>query len=88
MRELPNMGETPKAEPSKLLNPTTSSTPVTVDNNPPPTNAAIPSSSEVKKSDPTGDVDGGWVEMVWQKWRWGLFIAFAVLVSRLSSNPN
>jgi len=90
MRELPNMGETSRADPpqpAKLsTTATTTSAPVTADNIPPPKATATPPSNEVKKSDPTGDVDAGWVQMVWQKWRWGVFIAFAVFVSRLSSS--
>ena len=28
----------------------------------------------------------GWRNMIWEKWRWGALIAFAVVVSRLSSS--
>jgi hypothetical protein len=34
----------------------------------------------------SSDATGGWADVIWQKWRWGLFIAIAVIVSRLSSS--
>jgi ubiquitin-conjugating enzyme E2 J2 len=34
----------------------------------------------------SSDASGGWADIIWQKWRWGVFIAIAVIVSRLSSS--
>lgn len=34
----------------------------------------------------SSNTSGGWADIIWQKWRWGLFIAVAVIVSRLSSS--
>lgn len=30
----------------------------------------------------------GWGQLIWDKWRWGLLIAVAVLLSRLSTSPS
>lgn len=38
-----------------------------------------------KPDDPNGWA-AGWRQIIWEKWRWGVLIALAVLVSRFSSN--
>lgn len=36
----------------------------------------------------TANIASSWTEMIWEKWRWGLLIALAVVVSRLSSGSR
>jgi len=91
MRDLPNMGEsvrgkssdtTPSQQPQQ-------STPHRILElpraaaNPQPAAATEPKAVVEASS---GSTPGGWADVIWQKWRWGLFIAIAVIVSRLSSS--
>jgi len=97
MRDLPNMGEparpkqAPKASPKSLTPPTA---PMQTEQHkaiaaaaaiqqPVVPAPAIGATDDSSSSSSGGE--GGWAEMFWQKWRWGLFIAIAVVVSRLSS---
>jgi len=95
LRDLPNMGETVNKKPSPSTKPSNStqslSSPrkLTVQHPVTQPNPVVPSTSNDgnKASGESGsEGTGGWVELLWQKWRWGLFIAVAVVVSRLSSS--
>jgi len=92
MRDLPNMGEPARG---KSPDPTSSqlpqqSTPHHITEQP----RAIPGSQPAQSTAEaktvaeanSSDASGGWADLLWQKWRWGLFIAIAVIVSRLSSS--
>jgi len=86
MRDLPNMGEPPRAKPTPNATqpiPPVAPTPTEHQVAPPP-QPVVPVPVPTTADD-TSSSTGGWVEMFWQKWRWGLFIAIAVVVSRLSS---
>jgi len=92
-RDLPNMGETrneKSSEPSRAS--PSSSSPVLTQTAQQPhvpqsaTNAHPSANDGNKVMEGGSDTGGGWVELLWQKWRWGLFIAIAVVVSRLSSS--
>jgi len=92
LRDLPNMGESVRGKPAD----TTPSQP-----QPTPQRAVEqlraalnlqPVAAPPATTDPKAVVEasssntsGGWADIIWQKWRWGLFIAVAVIVSRLSS---
>ena len=95
MRDLPNMGESvrgksPDPTPSQ---PPQQSTPRRIIEqlraapNPQPV-ATPPTTAESKAvvEASSSNASGGWADVIWQKWRWGLFIAIAVIVSRLSSS--
>jgi len=84
-RDLPNMGETKKPpEPSRKTQPSQTDEQPSVAL---PAPVAPSSTNDGNKSKESGsEAGGGWVELLWQKWRWGLFIAIAVVVSRLSSS--
>jgi ubiquitin-conjugating enzyme E2 J2 len=78
------MGEPPRAKPAPktTIQP---SPPIVVEHQAaPPPQPVVPAPVPTITDDPSSS-EGGWVEMFWQKWRWGLFIAIAVVVSRLSS---
>jgi len=94
MRDLPNMGESARGKSSDT-------TPSQLPQQPTPHHIveqprvvliqpAIPpqSTTEAKTvaDGDSSDASGGWADLIWQKWRWGLFIAIAVIVSRLSSS--
>lgn len=59
------------------------------------THLAATTSSDVvnlaSTNKPTTTTPQGWTgplrQVLWEKWRWGVLIAFAVIVSRLSSSP-
>lgn len=92
MRDLPNMGESARG---KLADPTTPQQPTphqTVEqprivptSQPASTSQSAAEAKAVAEAN-SADASGGWADVVWQKWRWGLFIAIAVIVSRLSSS--
>ena len=94
MRDLPNMGEsvrgksdtTPSQLPQQSTPPRTIVQPRATQTLQPA--AAPPSTTEVKPvvEANSGEASGGWADLIWEKWRWGLFIAVAVIVSRLSSS--
>jgi len=95
LRDLPNMGETVNATPPLTLpkpphTPQSSSSPTTKLAAPQPVphpTTVIPYNNNNKGISESGsEPTGGWAELLWQKWRWGLFIALAVVVSRLSSS--
>jgi len=87
------------ATPSPLRgNPRTASTtaPVSTPALPPPTSEQVtphstPSNGVTRHGKPDDNPSGagwanGWGAVIWEKWRWGVLIALAVLVSRLSSS--
>jgi len=94
MRDLPNMGEsvrgksdaTPSQPPQQPTPPRTIVQPRATQTSQPA--AAPPSTTEAKPmvEANSGEASGGWADLIWEKWRWGLFIAVAVIVSRLSSS--
>lgn len=51
--------------------------------------AATPGNG-ASNGDPTGSSGwmAGWRQMVWDKWRWGVLIALAVIVSRITSGSS
>lgn len=94
LRDLPNMGEKEKGKPEPVPEPipvptsspfpspssssaATTRTPATITNK-------IPSSPK-----PDDNTTAGWAatwrHLIWEKWRWGVLIALAVVVSRFSS---
>lgn len=90
MRDLPNMGESARGKSSDA-------TPSQLPQQPTPhhiveqprvvlTQPAVPPQSATVADGDSSDASGGWADLIWQKWRWGLFIAIAVIVSRLSSS--
>ncbi|KAJ4470219.1 UBC-like protein [Lentinula aciculospora] len=92
-KDVPNMGEQHK-QPNPTL-PTSSSIPYVALTVPAP-NTLLPlqsSASDALKgtSKTTDDASGAaeaalsWGQVLWEKWRWGVLIALAVVVSRLSS---
>jgi len=88
---------------STSTNPSTTTTPApSTPTTPAPVLPLVPQQPQVPSSNSNSNrVDSenkelkkrneNWVgnlrQLVWEKWRWGLFIALAVLVSRLSSAP-
>jgi len=90
MRDLPNMGESVRG---KSSDPTPSQPPKRIAEQPRATQnpqpVAVPPTAAESKAvveASSSSASGGWADIVWQKWRWGLFIAIAVIVSRLSSS--
>ena len=87
------VGSTPSINASHTLKPlprltSTSNSPVSA-----PTLRLEGEKTVVKNQAPGMNAQGtlgtwaaGWRNMVWEKWRWGALIAFAVVVSRLSSS--
>lgn len=53
------------------------------------TPAASPGTG-ASNGDPSGSGGwmAGWRQMVWEKWRWGVLIALAVIVSRITSGSG
>jgi len=89
LRNLPNMGEKERGNADTL--PSTVPTPI------PPSDSSDPSSAIAKPNSSNaavsagGKVDGAgwasaWQKLIWDKWRWGVLIILAVLVSRFSSS--
>jgi len=91
-KPVPNMGE------QRSLSPTSIATPPALPSfsSPARTTEALAapaqSTSDVRKAKATDDASGGaagaaisWGQILWDKWRWGVLIALAVVVSRLSS---
>lgn len=95
MRDLPNMGESARGKSSDSTpsqTPQSQPTPPHIVEQPrvvptPQTAGTSQSTTEAKPvaDANSSDASGGWADVIWQKWRWGLFIAIAVIVSRLSS---
>ncbi|KAJ3728184.1 UBC-like protein [Lentinula guzmanii] len=94
-KDVPNMGEQRKHLPTAdtpPFNPSASSTIPALNTSAPPTPIQS-NSSDVSKTKPTtiDDASGAaeaamsWGQILWEKWRWGVLIALAVVVSRLSS---
>lgn len=90
MRDLPNMGESARRGPSDPTSSRLSQQHQVVEQA-----RAVPASQPGATPQPTteaktvaeaSEASGGWADLIWQKWRWGLFIAIAVIVSRLSSS--
>jgi ubiquitin-conjugating enzyme E2 J2 len=77
MKDLPNMGEKEKGISDSPPKPTLPAAPVKVEGIAIPVFAAPPVAPS------------NWTTSIWKalhdKWRWGAFLAFAVLISRLSS---
>lgn len=92
LRALPNMGERSLGKPdvTPTLPSTTSTTPAPF---PVPT-TTLPNKKPVQTHDnliPKPPAPGtgwttAWRQCIWDKWRWGVLIALAVVVSRLSSS--
>ena len=85
MRDLPNMGvreQGPTAKPLPDLNRANAPRPT-----PPPHPVAPPQARDVNHNN-TGAAGAvsTWRTVIWQKWRWGLVLAMAVLISRFSSS--
>ncbi|KAJ7483453.1 UBC-like protein [Mycena latifolia] len=84
IRDLPNMGERERG-PSAAAQQQPSQ-PLFAQ--PAPTPAAAPANPTDKAAAPASD-DAAWTtslgKVLWEKWRWGLLIALAVMVSRFSS---
>jgi ubiquitin-conjugating enzyme E2 J2 len=93
LRDLPNMGEKERGpvEPVVVPTPTISapspSTTVTQPQTSPPTshNSSISSTGKPEDTINTTGWTSTWRHLIWEKWRWGVLIALAVLVSRFSS---
>jgi len=101
LRDLPNMGEKSRGKPepaSRFVHFTSSSSPATPINPatpqlpvfpPPNTNANVvarlPGHGKPDDTTTAAGWAAGWRTLIWEKWRWGVLIALAVLVSRLSS---
>ncbi|KAF8906120.1 UBC-like protein [Mucidula mucida] len=90
MKDLPNMaekerGKAPepaKPKPTPIAAPIPNPTPV------PTLVPTIPATTSPRKADDAAAAVGwasGWGTLFWQKWRWGILIALAVIVSRISS---
>lgn len=95
MRDLPNMGESAQGKSSDPTSsrPPTQQTSQRVVEQPRVVPTSQSAASQPSATDPkaaaeanSSDSSGGWADIIWQKWRWGLFIAIAVVVSRLSSS--
>lgn len=91
MRDLPNMGESARGKSdSTPSQPPQQPTPLQIAEQtraaPTSQSAVTPQSTTEAKTVAEVNASGGWANLVWQKWRWGLFIAIAVIVSRLSSS--
>lgn len=87
MKDLPNMGEqdrgTATEETTEAADATTRA---------PAVRASAPTVPKVRTVPTPGAVVGqavvapaSWRETIWERWRWGIFILLAVLVSRLSN---
>jgi len=101
LRDLPNMGERslgkpdpPSASsPSTAISPSNSTTPASLPT-PTPTSAPLETRSpgikaghdNLKPPAPGTGWATTWRQVIWEKWRWGVLIALAVVVSRLSSS--
>ncbi|KAF5359080.1 hypothetical protein D9757_013288 [Collybiopsis confluens] len=94
-KDVPNMGGQRQHQPPppSLFNPPTQQMP-SFANLPPSTPGVLPpaSTSDMVKPKPADEPAPGaagaaisWGEVLWDKWRWGVLIAIAVVVSRLSS---
>jgi len=92
-KDLPNMGEQrpPIATPPPTLPPFSSSSSSSTTSNL-ITPLPAPGDAPVAKAKTTDDAATGaagaamsWGQILWDKWRWGVLIALAVVVSRLSS---
>lgn len=84
MRDLPNLGEKERGVPSPqptTPQPQQPQRPVEAQTQP---TAVAPRNTAEEKGNALGWVDSA-VQVVWEKWRWGLLIALAVIVSRVSS---
>jgi ubiquitin-conjugating enzyme E2 J2 len=98
-RNLPNMGEKERGKPDDLIAAATSSShhlsqPPVPDTSSSSTSSrphATPTVTASGSSSGSGKVEVGvgwaatWQRVIWDKWRWGVLIALAVLVSRFSS---
>jgi ubiquitin-conjugating enzyme E2 J2 len=90
MKDLPNMGEKERGIPPAASTPPpqpATQAPVLVSPTTPPF-IKVPASAPARN--PPAQAPAGWAEAlkttVWNKWRWGVFILVAVVVSRLSSS--
>ncbi|KAI0085780.1 UBC-like protein [Irpex rosettiformis] len=99
-KDLPNMGQKERGTPSILssqpvVKPLTFASPnAPTALAPPPTQAASPSDNSnavavPSSHDSRANVVAGWGasfrQVIWEKWRWGVVLVLAVIVSRLSS---
>ncbi|KZT25177.1 UBC-like protein [Neolentinus lepideus HHB14362 ss-1] len=97
LRDLPNMGEkergkvvTPDPTPSaSTLPPQLSHVTDAIVAESTPQSSAVRASQGGEKPKGTGTGAGwaeAWRQVIWEKWRWGLLIALAVVVSRVSTS--
>jgi ubiquitin-conjugating enzyme E2 J2 len=92
-KELPNMGDQRQRQQQPHLPPPTPPTFATTSTPTIPTAPENSTSDALKpkattKDDPTpgaAETAISWGQILWDKWRWGVLIALAVVVSRLSS---
>ncbi|KAL1745177.1 UBC-like protein [Schizophyllum fasciatum] len=84
LRDLPNMGEKERGRPDKPAPlPTPAPTPASAPSPAVTAGAAQPNAAgEAKKA---GEAATSWGAMLWEKWRWGVLIVLAVMVSRISA---
>jgi ubiquitin-conjugating enzyme E2 J2 len=97
LKDLPNMGDQrpPQSQQSTIYTPpsqpilSTSSHILATNATPavPGTSNSAPSldASKAKATDDAAGAAMSWGQILWEKWRWGVLIAIAVVVSRLSS---
>ncbi|KAJ7691966.1 ubiquitin-conjugating enzyme/RWD-like protein [Mycena rosella] len=81
IRDLPNMGQQPHQAPSPQPLFAPSAAPAA----PPVPAAGAPSDKAAAPSDDAGAWTTSLGRVLWEKWRWGLFLVLAVMVSRFSS---
>ncbi|KAF8606018.1 UBC-like protein [Ceratobasidium sp. AG-I] len=93
MTDLPNMGETDRGPSAGETTETASSTPAT---QAPVVRASATTATKARVTPTPGSgapvvagqgvvAPASWRETIWDRWRWGIFILLAVLVSRLSN---
>jgi len=80
MKDLPNMGEKEKGVPS----PTTSARPTPTSQDSSPTN--LGAEVRARQAAARNELMGPWSRLLWDKWRWGVLILVAVVVSRLTTS--
>jgi len=88
MIDLPNMGERDRGKPD--IPPPPSPPPLTVTPAAPVVSDALKATSanNAAAAKPAEEASGAWGRVIWDRWRWGLFIALAVIVSRLTTGPK
>jgi len=88
MKDLPNMGEKEKgqaAPPLQRVSSIQSTSDISLSSTLIPATAVPAAAAPIPNANATAGFAGAWRRLVWDKWRWGVLIAFAVVVSRISS---